>query len=120
MAVTSCPEGVVFLPTGVVVLNRVLRPVIRGVSQTVIAGVPAHYHAALAASSCHWSRSTQSPQSMIVSTLQSVWSLCEQRGKDGPGDAWQRIEDRRVTLLGLLPRCGFPILVGNWLGEFFA
>jgi len=49
---------------------------------------------------------------MIISALQSVWCLCEQRGKDGSGNAWQRIEDRRITLL--------PILVGNWLREFLA
>src|SRR5262249_31163861 len=76
--------------------------------------------AALAASSRHRSRSTHSPQSMIVSALQNVCCFCEQRGKDGPGDAWQRIEDRRVTLLGPLPRCGLPILRGNWLRELLA
>ena len=57
---------------------------------------------------------------MVVSASQSVCSLCEQRGKDGPGDAWQRIEDRGVTLLVFLPRCGFPVLLGNRLREHFA
>jgi hypothetical protein len=38
----------------------------------LIAGIPAQHHAALPASSCHRSRSTQSPQCMIVSALQSV------------------------------------------------
>ena len=42
MAVTFGPEGVVFGPIDGVVLNRVLRPVIRGVSQAMIAGIPAY------------------------------------------------------------------------------
>src|SRR5262249_25169399 len=61
-----------------------------------------------------------SPQSVVVSALQKVCSLCEQRGKDGPGDARQRIEDRRVTLLVFLPRRGLPVLAADWLGEYFA
>src|SRR5262249_25967617 len=120
MTVAFGPEGLVFGPTAGVIPNRVVRPVIGGVSQASIAGIPAHHSAALAAPSCHGSGSTQSPQCMIISALQSVWCLCEQRGKDSRGNAWQRIEDRRVTLLGLLPRCGLPILVGNWLREFLA
>src|SRR6516164_5028893 len=72
MAVTFGPEDVVFGPTGGVVLNRVLRPVIRGVSQAMIAGIPAHHYAAFAATSCHRGRSTQKPQRMIISALQSV------------------------------------------------
>src|SRR5262249_9337955 len=112
MAVAFSPKGVVFGPTRGVVLNRILRPVIGGVSQALITGIPAYHDAALAASPCHRSRST--------SASQSVCSLCEQRGKDGPGDAWQRIEDRGVTLLVFLPRCGFPVLLGNRLREHFA
>jgi hypothetical protein len=48
-------------------------------------------------------------QSMIVSPLQSIGCFCEHRGEDGPADAWQRIEDRRVAMLA-----------GNGLGELFA
>jgi hypothetical protein len=49
-----------------------------------------------------------------------VSEACEQRGEDGPADAWQRIEDRHVTLLRFLPRCGLPVVVGNWLRKCFA
>ena len=120
MAVAFGPQGVVFGPADSVIPDRVLRPMIGGVCQASITSVPAHHHAALAASSCHRSRSTHSPQCVVVSALQKVCSLCEQRGKDGPGDAWQRIEDRRVTLLVFLPRCGLPVLAGDWLREYFA
>src|SRR5262249_30169404 len=72
MAVTFGPEGVVFGPTGGVVLNRVLRPVIGGVSQAMIAGIPAHHYPPLAATWCHRGRSTEKPQRMIISALQSV------------------------------------------------
>src|SRR6516225_7771712 len=120
MAVIFGPEGIVFGPARRVEPNRALRPVRGGVSQTLIAGIAAHHHTAFATSPCYRSRATQSPQCMIVSALQSVWSLCKQRGEDGPGDAWQRIEDRRVTLLVLLPRRGLPILLGNWPRELFA
>ena len=47
MAVAFGPEGVVFGPTCRVEPNRILRPVIGGVSQALIAGIPAHHHAAL-------------------------------------------------------------------------
>ena len=61
VAVTFGPEGVVFGSTGGIPPNRVLRPIIGGVSQALITGKSAQHHAAFAASSRHWSRSTQSP-----------------------------------------------------------
>ena len=58
MAVTFGSEGLVFSLADGVVANRVLRPVIGGVSQSSIAGMPAQHHAALAASSCYGGGST--------------------------------------------------------------
>src|SRR5262245_28114939 len=57
---------------------------------------------------------------MIVSTLQSIRCFCEHRGEDGPADAWQRIEDRHVTMLLPLPRHVLPIITGNGFGELLA
>ena len=44
---------------------------------------------------------------MVVSPLQGVEGLCEQRGEDDPTDTWQGCEDRHVALLDLSPRLGF-------------
>ena len=57
---------------------------------------------------------------MIVSTLQSIRCFCEHRGEDGPADAWQRIEDRHVTMLLPLSRHVLPIIPGDGLGELLA
>jgi hypothetical protein len=54
---------------------------------------------------------------MIVSTLQSIRCFCEHGGEDGPADAWQRIEDRHVTMLLPLSRHVLPIIPGDGLGE---
>src|SRR6516164_1994308 len=54
---------------------------------------------------------------MIVSTLQSIRCFCEHRGEDGPADAWQRIEDRHVTMLLPLSRNVLLAIPGNGLGE---
>ena len=57
---------------------------------------------------------------MIVSPLQGIGSLGEQRSEDDPTNAWQGTEDGHVILLYSLSR-GFRVLViGNRLGEFFA
>src|SRR5262249_14354363 len=90
MAVTFGPEGVVFGPTGEVVLNRVLRPVIRGVSQAMIAGIPAHHYTALAATSCHRGdpASRRMPRHFNVEDL----SVCE---SDDEEDVKRLEQDRR-------------------------
>ena len=57
---------------------------------------------------------------MIVSPLQGIGSLCEQRSKDDPTNAWQGTEDGHVILLYSLSR-GFRVrVIGSRLGEFFA
>jgi len=88
MAVTSGSEGFVFGPAGGIMLDRDARPIIGGVAQAPVAGAPAHDDATLAASSRDGGRAAQSAQSMIVSPLQSIRCLCEQRGEDRPADAW--------------------------------
>src|SRR5215467_8802528 len=95
-------------------------PVEGGVTQAPVAGASARHNAALATSSRHRSRGTHSAQSMIVSTLQSIRCFCEHRGEDGPADAWQRIEDRHVTVLLPVSRHVLPLLPGNGLGELLA
>jgi hypothetical protein len=57
---------------------------------------------------------------MIVSPLRSIWRFCEQRDENDPTDAWQRIEDRHVTLLLQLSRHVLPILASNGFGKFFS
>src|SRR5215470_9207183 len=113
MAVTSGSEGVVFGPAGCVALNRDTRPVVDGVAQASIARVPPQHHTTLAAPSRHRRSPGQSAQSMIVSSLQSFRSFCKQRGKDDPADAWERIEDRHVTLFQLLSPCAHPVFSCN-------
>src|SRR5262249_42234544 len=95
-------------------------PVEGGVTQAPVAGASARHNAALATSSRHRSRGTHSAQSMIVSTLQSIRCFCEHRGEDGPADAWQRIEDRHVTVLLPLSRHALPVIFGDRLGELLA
>ncbi len=50
----------------------------------------------------------QGPQGMIISRLDGLVSLCEQRGEDNPSHPRQGAQDCRIALLGLLPRCDLP------------
>src|SRR5262249_57975471 len=95
-------------------------PVEGGVTQAPVAGASACHNAALATSSRHRSRGTHSAQTVIVSSLQSIRCFCEHRGEDGPADAWQRIEDRRVTVLVPLSRHVLPLIPSNELGKLLA
>lgn len=54
---------------------------------------------------------------MVVSTLQSILRFCEHRDEDGPADAWQRIEDRHVTMLLPLSRHILRVFLGELLTQ---
>jgi len=68
----------------------------------------------------YWGSAAQVTQSTIVSPLQGIGSLCEQRSKDDPTNAWQGTEDGHVILLYSLSRDFRVLVIGNRLGEFFA
>src|SRR6516165_7587586 len=115
MAMTARPQSIVFRPTLVVVLDGGIRPVIDGVPEPGMTGEPSDDDAALSRSLCDRCDTTQCPQSVVVSPLQGIPCLCEQRGEDDPAVSWHGCEDRRVALLINLPRLG--LLVGFSTGS---
>src|SRR5271169_6816275 len=107
MAVTALAQGFVFGFTIGVALGRDTRPMIDGVAEPWMAGVSPNNHTALAGSLGDGGNPAQGAQSRVVSSLQGIPSLCEQRGERDPSDTWQGVEDHGVALLGSLPRHGF-------------
>src|SRR6516162_136278 len=73
VAMAPCSQSLVFSLTDRIVLNCDGAPVEDGVSQTSIAGAATRNDAALATSPRHRCSAIQTAQSMIVSTLQSIW-----------------------------------------------
>ena len=108
MAMTARPQSIVFRPTLVVVLDGGIRPVIDGVPEPGMTGEPSDDDAALSRSLCDRCDTTQCAQSMVVSPLQGIPCLCEQRGEDDPAVSWHGCEDRRVALLIKLSQLGLP------------
>src|SRR6516162_5456310 len=104
MAMTARPQSIVFRPTLVVVLDGGIRPVINGIPEPGMTGEPSDDDAALARSLCDRCDTTQCAQSMVVSSLQGIPCLCEQRGEDDHAVSWHGLQDRRVALLTHLPR----------------
>ena len=51
-----------------------------------------------------WRDPSQSAQGVIISGLDGLMGLREQRGEDDPSYSRQRAQDRGVALLGRLPR----------------
>ncbi len=85
-----------------VVLNGDARPMIHGVGESVMAGLPADNDPAFAGSLGHGRDSGQTSQSGVIAPLQGIPSLCKQRGEDDPSNSRQGCEDLHVMLLGLL------------------
>src|SRR6516162_7901924 len=117
MAMTARPQSIVFRPTLVVVLDGGIRPVIGGVPEPRMTGEPSDDDAALSRSLCDRCDTTQCPQSMVVSPLQGIPCLCEQRGEDDPAVSWHGCEDRHVALLTHLPRVGLLVGLFDRLGK---
>ena len=87
-------------------LNGGPRPMIEGVLQPVIAGMPPQHDAALAAAAGHRRHARQRPQHVIISSPQRLAGLAEQRGDVDPSEPWTGTQDRHVALLANLPRRG--------------
>ena len=113
MAVTALAQRLVLGAAGGVALGCNARPMVDGVAEAWMAGVSSNDLPALARPLGDWSNSAQGAQSSVVSPLQGVPSLCEQRGERDPSDAWQGVEDRGVALLDDLPRGGLLAVVGD-------
>ena len=82
-----------------VVLGGDPGPMIDGRAQPHLAGLAHEDDAALAAAACDGRDAGEAAQGVLVSALQGLGSLGEQRGEDDPADAWQGAEDRHVMLL---------------------
>ena len=114
MSVTALAKGGVFGAAGRVVLHGDTGPMVYGVAQATVSGETSNDDLALARPFGDRGHATQASQGMIVSPLQGIEGLCEQRGENDPTDSWQGCEDRHVALLRVLPRLGIH---GEPLGE---
>ena len=104
MAVATPAQGVVTSPGGCVVLNGDARPVMDGVSQPFVAGQTSDHEALFAAAPGYRSGACQSAQGVVISSLQRLRGLGEQRGENDSADSWPGAKDRYVMLLTVLPR----------------
>ena len=104
MRVSARAKAGVELTGTEVVLCGDARPVIEGIAQTRIAGVPHDDERALAASARNGRSASQGSQRTVVSFCKGLGGLCEHRGGQDPSDAWQGAEDLNVAMLVLLPR----------------
>ena len=104
MTVAAGAKGRVFRLASRVVLHGHARPMVDGVAQADVGGLAHDDDAALAGSFGDGSYPRQASKRLIISPLQGLESLGEQRGEDNPSDPGQRLEDRHVARLGPLPR----------------
>ena len=81
-------------------------PVVDGCSQPVGASLSHLDATGFAAPFGDRSNPGQRAQGVVVSLLDGLVGLCEQRGEDDPSHPRQGAQDRRVALLGCLPRLG--------------
>ncbi len=105
MAVTPAAKGGILGLTSRIVLNGNACPVVHGIGEAIMAGLPSDNDAALARPLGDGCDSSQTAQSGVIAPQQGIPSLCEQRGEDDPSDSRQGCEDFHVMLLRL-PRSG--------------
>ena len=103
MAVAAGAKSRVFRLASRVVLHGHARPVVDGVAQADVGGLAHEHDAALAGSLGDGSHTRQASKRSIVSPLQGLERLGQQRGEDNPSDSRQRLEDRHIARLGPLP-----------------
>ena len=84
MAVTTTSERSVFSPALCVVLHSDARPVVHGVGEPVMTGLPSDNNAALARPLGDGRDSCQTAQGGIVLSLKGIEGFCQQRGEDDP------------------------------------
>src|SRR6516162_6129437 len=110
MAMTTAAQGGVLSLALRIVLHSDPRPMVHGVGEPVMAGLPPDDDAALAGALGHGRDSCKAAQGGVIAPQQGIPSLCKQRGEDDPSHSRQGCEDFHVMLL-LLP--GFRILCGD-------
>ena len=103
MTVAAGGKGRVFRVASRVVLHGHARPMVDGVAQANVGGLAHEHDAALAGSLRDGSHTRQASKRSIVSPLQGLECLGQQRGEDNPSDSRQRSEDRHIARLGPLP-----------------
>src|SRR5262249_2910230 len=91
-------QSLIFGAAALIVLNGFARPVVDGVLQAPITGMPADDVSSLARLPGHRGNAGMAAQSVIVSLAHRLRCLCEQRGEDDPADSWRGAQDRHVTL----------------------
>ena len=91
MAVTAGSQGRVPGLASRVALGGDAGPVVDGVAQSAVDGLPHQHDAALAGALGDGGDAGQAAQGLIVSSLQGFGRFCEQRGEDDPPDWTPRI-----------------------------
>ena len=105
MTMTPAPQGGIFSAASCIMLHGDPRPMVHGIGEPVMAGLPPDDDAAFARSLGDRRDSGQAAQGGVIAPLQGIPSLCKQRGEDDPSNSRQGCEDFHVMLLRL-PRFG--------------
>src|SRR3982751_2863712 len=103
MTVAAGAKGRIFRLASRGVLHGDARPVADGGAQADGGGLAQEYDAGLPESLSDRSDARQASKRSIVSPLQGLERLGQQRGEDNPSDSRQRLEDRHIARLGPLP-----------------
>jgi hypothetical protein len=115
MRVSANSRGSVAATTACLVLAGDACPMVDRYAQATEAGL-AHFNATgFAAPLCDWRHPGQGSQGAVISRLDGLMGLREQRGEDDPSHPRQGAQDCRVALLGLLPR--FDLRPGELLDQ---
>ena len=115
MTVSSGAQCGVFGSAGGVVLDGDASPMEDGIGEASVTSISSDDEAAFAGSLSDGSDACQASQGVIVSPLQGISGICQQRGEDSRSDSWRGGEDVDVTLLWL-PRLGL-LVVAELCGE---
>src|SRR5690349_15838870 len=116
MAVAAGAKSRIFRLASWIVLHGDARPMVDGVAQADVGGLAHEHDAALARSLGDGSHTRQASKRSIVSPLQGLDGLGQQRGEDNPSDSRQRSEDRHIARLRLL-LLGTLLCAGEAFGE---
>src|SRR6185295_4240422 len=116
MAVAAGAKSRIFRLASWIVLPGDARPMVDGVAQADVGGLAHEHDAALAGSLGDGSHTRQASKRSIVSPLQGLDGLGQQRGEDNSSDSRQRSQDRHIARLGPLPP-GPLLRTGEALGE---
>src|SRR5512146_312015 len=101
MAMSPGAQGGVLGAAYGIVLCGDAGPMVDGVGEPLMAGISAQHEAAFAGPPGDGCDACKAAQGVIISALQGIRSLCQQRGEDDPPDSRQGGEDVGVTLLWL-------------------